>query len=585
MKKNAMQREFKKIKGQINQIDEIVHNSKPGSLIEHEATLRKKIKLLDEMKNENFKDYDNVLERYEEVLEYVCQRILDDYNHKNDTEFDFYDIVRGRYKGLLNSGILPLLINQHIPKLVAKEFDETFPDNPKDEYIRARSMKRKVYVHLGDTNTGKTHNAMERLKTAKKGMYLSPLRILALENYERLTNDGVKCDLSTGEEEILIEGATHISCTVEKANIKDVFDIVVIDEIQMINDKDRGAAWSRALLGVRATEIHVCGAMNSKELLIKILKDCDDDYEIIEYRRKIPLEVQYKNFNNRDVEEGDALVVFSKKKVLQLAEEYSNMGIKASIIYGDLPPEVRRKQYDQFINRENKILITTDAIGMGVNLPIKRIIFLSIKKFDGDEVRYLTSQEVKQIAGRAGRIGIYDIGYVAAVNGNYNFLNEKIEEKDEIIQSAVIGPSEAILKIQHIPLKQKLSLWSSREEKLNYYRKMDINDYLIILDKIKNYKLKEKIQWELLKVPFDVTNDDLMECFLNYVEELFIRKEKEISKPQCYSVYLDELEIYYQRISMYYSFNKIFNLEYDMEWVKQERERISEEINEILIRI
>lgn len=585
MKKNAMQREFKKIKGQINQIDEIVHNSKPGSLIEHEATLRKKIKLLDEMKNENFKDYDNVLERYEEVLEYVCQRILDDYNHKNDTDFDFYDIVRGRYKGLLNSGILPLLINQHIPKLVAKEFDETFPDNPKDEYIRARSMKRKVYVHLGDTNTGKTHNAMERLKTAKKGMYLSPLRILALENYERLTNDGVKCDLSTGEEEILIEGATHISCTVEKANIKDVFDIVVIDEIQMINDKDRGAAWSRALLGVRATEIHVCGAMNSKELLIKILKDCDDDYEIIEYRRKIPLEVQYKNFNNRDVEEGDALVVFSKKKVLQLAEEYSNMGIKASIIYGDLPPEVRRKQYDQFINKENKILITTDAIGMGVNLPIKRIIFLSIKKFDGDEVRYLTSQEVKQIAGRAGRIGIYDIGYVAGVNGNYNFLNEKIEEKDEIIQSAVIGPSEAILKIQHIPLKQKLSLWSSREEKLNYYRKMYINDYLIILDKIKNYRLKEKIQWELLKVPFDVTNDDLMECFLNYVEELFIRKEKEISKPQCYSVYLDELEIYYQRISMYYSFNKIFNLEYDMEWIKEERERISEEINEILIRI
>ena len=79
--------------------------------------------------------------------------------------------------------------------------------------------------------------------------------------------------------------------------------------------------------------------------------------------------------------------MFSKKRVLELAEEYSSKGIKASLIYGDLPPEVRRKQYEQFVNKETKILITTDAIGMGVNLPIRRIIFLSVKKFDGEEMR------------------------------------------------------------------------------------------------------------------------------------------------------------------------------------------------------
>ena len=88
-----------------------------------------------------------------------------------------------------------------------------------------------------------------------------------------------------------------------------------------------------------------------------------------------------QDFSYKDVEEGDAIVLFSKKKVLSLAEEYSEKGIKASIIYGDLPPEVRRKQYDDFINKETKILITTDAIGMGVNLPIRRIVFLSVKKF------------------------------------------------------------------------------------------------------------------------------------------------------------------------------------------------------------
>ncbi len=79
-------------------------------------------------------------------------------------------------------------------------------------------------------------------------------------------------------------------------------------------------------------------------------------------------------------------------------------------------------QYEQFVNKETNILITTDAIGMGVNLPIRRIIFLCTKKFDGDEIRDLTSQEVKQIAGRAGRKGIYDVGYVAKYRWKCRFI-------------------------------------------------------------------------------------------------------------------------------------------------------------------
>lgn len=584
MKKNAAQREFKKIKGQIAQIEEIVNHSKAGALFEHEAAIRKKINLLLEMENEGFKEYNDVLERYEELLEETAKRILDAYNKKNGTGFDYYQVVRGNYKSLLNSGFITVLTKHHIPGIIAEEFEKNFPDNPKNEYINARNMERKFFIHLGDTNTGKTFNAIERLKTARKGIYLSPLRILALENFERLNGEGVVCNLATGEEEIIKEGATHTSCTIEKLNLREEYDIAVIDEIQMIGDSQRGAAWTRALLGVKCKEIHVCGALNTKELLEKILKDCKDDYEIKEYTRNIPLEVEYKNFNIRDAKEGDAIVVFSKKRVLEIVSEYSNLGIKASIIYGDLPPEVRRMQYNQFINKETKILVTTDAIGMGVNLPIRRIIFMSIRKFDGDEVRELTSQEVKQVAGRAGRKGIYDIGYVASVGDTADFIKEKIETKDRIIEEAVIGPSEAILNIKNLPLKEKLALWSSREEKLNYYRKMDVSDYLIVLEAIKRYKLKEEIEWNLLKVPFDVKNESLMETFLKYVDELFINKEKKLFKPECYKGNLEALEIYYQEISMYYSFSKIFSLEFDVEWVYSERVKVSNDINDILIR-
>lgn len=585
MKKNAALREFKKLKSQINQIEEIVHHSKVGALIEQETSIRKKIRLLKEMEKEGFKDYQDVCDRYEEILEDASKRILEDYNKKNNTDFDFYEVVRGIYNTFLNSGIMTVLTKQHIPRLIGEAFEEAFPDNPKDEYILTRRMKRKIYIHLGDTNTGKTYNAVERLKEAKKGVYLSPLRILALENYDKLNNEGIVCDLMTGEEEIIKENSTHVSCTIEKVNLKQSYDIAVIDEIQMISDTQRGIAWSRAVLGLRCNEIHICGAINAKELLIKILDDCEEEYEIKEYHRNIPLIVESKNFSYNDVQEGDAIVSFSKKRVLEIAQDYSNKNIKTSIIYGDLPPEVRKMQYEQFINKENKVLVTTDAIGMGVNLPIRRIIFMSIRKFDGEEVRELTSQEVKQIAGRAGRKGIYDTGYVTGVSDTHNFISRKLEVKDDIIKQAVIGPSEAILTIKSLPLNEKLVLWKTRESKIDYYTKMDISEYLLILEKIKRYKLKEEDQWDLLKVPFDVSSDELMNKFLEYVDEVFVAKLNEITKPTCFTGNLDDLEIYYQKINMYYSFSKIFNLNFDVDWVYSERLRVSQDINEILVKI
>ena len=585
MKGNAEQREFKKLKNQIKQIEEIVHNSKGNALFEHEATIRKKLIQLKSMKKETFKDFNDIYERYESLLEETGKKILEAYNKRNGTDFDFYEVLRGNYNVFLNSGIITVLTKNHIPKMIAKEFDENFPDNPKDEYPLARRIKRKFYIHLGDTNTGKTYNAIEKLKSAKKGLYLSPLRILALEIFERLNNDNVICDLSTGEEEVIKLGATHMSCTIEKANLKQDYDIVVIDEIQMINDSQRGNAWTRALLGLKCREIHICGALNSKDILKTIIEDCGDEYEINEYKRNTPLEVQYKSFNYKDVNDGDALIVFSKKRVLEIAKQYADNGIKTSIIYGALPPEVRKMQYNQFINKEANVLVSTDAIGMGVNLPIKRIVFMSIKKFDGDDVRELTSQEVKQVAGRAGRKGIYDIGYVASVGDTQDFIKEKIEATDDFIEKAVVGPSDAILNIKTLPLNEKLALWSSREEKVSYYRKMDISEYLIILDKIKRYRLREDIQWNLLKVPFDVSNEDLMDKFLEYVDELFVAKLKSLTKPECFSGNLEELENYYQKISMYYSFSKIFNLKFDVEWVYKERRRVSDEINEILVGI
>jgi ATP-dependent RNA helicase SUPV3L1/SUV3 len=582
MKRGAIERNYRKLKNQIPQIKEIVRHTKINALWEHEASIRKKIKELNEYKEYDLTDFNKVYSGYLEILEYISTKLIEDYNRKNKTEFSFDEIVHKHYESFLKSGIMSVLISEHIPEIAAREFDEVFPKNPKDEYKEARKIKRKFYLHLGETNTGKTYNAMARLREADNGIYLSPLRILALENFEKLNREGTKCSLVTGEEEVRVEEAMHICCTIEKLDMDKNYEVAVIDEIQMIGDDQRGAAWTRALLGVRSAEIHICGASNTKKLLIKILEDLEEEYEIKEYTRNVPLEVEFKAFTSRDIKEGDALVAFSKKKVLELAYYYSDLGYKPSLIYGDLPPEVRKKQYEQFINKETSILITTDAIGMGVNLPIRRIIFMDIKKFDGNEVRFLKSQEVKQIAGRAGRKGIYDVGYVATYGENADFIDDSLQVEDMPIREAVLGPSEAILQIKSLPLREKLALWSTKKEYLNFYRKMDISEYLIILDTIKGYKLQEKVQWRLLRIPFDVSNSDMMNAFLFYVDELFVAKHKVLTKPENLKDSLYDFEIYYQKINLYYSFSKAFNLDLDEDWVYESRLKVSESINEIL---
>src|SRR5690606_32826223 len=110
------------------------------------------------------------------------------------------------------------------------------------------------------------------------------------------------------------------------------------------------------------------------------------------------------------------LVAFSRQMVLQLKGELERAKRRVSVVYGNLPPEVRRKQADRFANGETEICIATDAVGMGLNLPADYVCFFELEKFDGKQVRYLTPSEVQQIGGRAGRFGLSKAGEIGATN-------------------------------------------------------------------------------------------------------------------------------------------------------------------------
>ena len=516
MKKNRrIQREFDQIKKTLRRTEQIVASTKDSRLWDHEAALRKKIKQLRSMQWAELDGFDDDYDGYVALLDAVSERLLNHYNKQKGTHYRSRRSWRRTGAGTCNRASSPCSSRT---TSAARAAGDGAPvcGKPEGRVPRARKMRRRVIVHLGETNTGKTYRAIERLMQAKSGAYLAPLRVLALENFEKLNENGVPTNLVTGEEELLVEGASHVCSTIEKLDLARPYDVCVIDEIQMIANTQRGQAWTRAVLGLCCPEIHICGAENARALIMRILADCGDEAEVIEYKRKTPLEVEGKPFYLRDVQRGDALVAFSKRGVLELAALYQSRGIRTSVIYGDLPPETRRMQYRAFLSGESTVLVTTDAIGMGVNLPIRRIIFTDLEKFDGNERRPLTSQEVKQIAGRAGRQGIYDVGYVAATEaGGADFLRECLEAEDEPLEQAVLGPSEALLEIKELPLREKLALWSVTEEKLGYYRKMDVRDYLLVLDAVAPFKLPEPVAFRLMTLPFDVRSTELMQTLLN----------------------------------------------------------------------
>jgi ATP-dependent RNA helicase SUPV3L1/SUV3 len=120
-------------------------------------------------------------------------------------------------------------------------------------------MKRKITYHAGPTNSGKTYNALVALKEAWSGVYCGPLRLLALEVYDSLNLDGTPCSLLTDQERRQAPFAGHVSCTVEMLGVEERVDCAVIDEIQLIGDEFRGASWTRAVLGVPAAHVHLCG--------------------------------------------------------------------------------------------------------------------------------------------------------------------------------------------------------------------------------------------------------------------------------------------------------------------------------------
>jgi len=246
---------------------------------------------------------------------------------------------------------------------------------PTEWYSGARQMQRDIHLHVGPTNSGKTYNALKRLEESGSGFYAGPLRLLAHEVYSRFKAKEVPCDLITGDdirlddnEEVMISAST-----VEMVDTSKPVEVAVIDEIQMIESRERGWAWTRAFLGANAAEVHLCGENRVVPLIRELTASMGDTLHIHEYKRLNPLKVMSRslegNFNN--LKRGDCMVSFSIVTLHALKKQIEvDTGRRCAIVYGSLPPETRAQQAALFNDPDNEydFLVASDAIGMGLNL-------------------------------------------------------------------------------------------------------------------------------------------------------------------------------------------------------------------------
>lgn len=404
---------------------------------------------------------------------------------------------------------------------------------------------------------------------AKKGVYCSPLRLLAMEVFDKVNALGVYCSLHTGQEKKNVPFSNHVACTIEMVSTDELYDVAVIDEVQMLADKTRGYAWTRALLGLKADEIHVCGDPSVLKIVQKICKETGDELNVQQYARFKPLVVEAKTLlgDLKNVQSGDCIVAFSRREIFEVKLAIEKLTKhKCCVIYGALPPETRRQQANLFNDQDTDydVLVASDAIGMGLNLNIRRVVFYSLSKYNGDKIVSVPASQVKQIAGRAGRRGsLYPDGLVTTfILNDLDYLIECLKQ-----------PFTEVTKAGLFPVFEQMEFFAAQFSSITFCRLLDkfrdtcrldgsyflcqhenVKKVANMLEKVKDLSLEER--YNFCFAPVNVRDPKAMYHLLRFAQHYSQDRPVGIAMglPKCSArndAELLDLETKHQVLSMY----------------------------------
>ena len=205
--------------------------------------------------------------------------------------------------------------------------------------------------------------------------------------------------LVTGEERIVPGRARYWICTVEAMPLGGLEDFVAIDEIQLCADPERGHIFTQRLLEARGrSETLFLGSESMRNPIAELVPETR-----FEKRERLS-DLSYSGERKISrMKPRSAVVGFSVDDVYEIADAFRQQRGGAAVVTGALSPRTRNAQVEMYQNGDVEFLVATDAIGMGLNLDISHVAFAGLTKFDGRSLRRLSTAELAQIAGRAGR--------------------------------------------------------------------------------------------------------------------------------------------------------------------------------------
>jgi ATP-dependent RNA helicase SUPV3L1/SUV3 len=366
-----------------------------------------------------------------------------------------------------------------------------------------QNSSKKIIALLGPTNTGKTHDAIEKMLEFDTGIFGLPLRLLAREVYEKCVKKigENKVALITGEEKIIPSSADYFICTVESMPKDKIVDFVAIDEIQMCADKERGHIFTDRLLSARGEKLTM---FLGSQVMKNIIRTLVNEVEFLKKERFSKLSYSgYKKISRLDRK--CAIITFSIEEVYAIAELVRRQKGGAAVIMGSLSPKTRNSQVKLFQSGDVDYLVATDAIGMGLNMDIDEIYFSNLKKFDGKTTRRLNLVEMSQIAGRAGRY---------KNNGNFGTTGDcesfNSDEIEKIENHTLPNTKMLYWRNANLNFETEKKLLSSLEEKPNDINLIKANEsvdetvlrFLLKKNKENNiYRNNLKLLWECCQIP------------------------------------------------------------------------------------
>jgi len=313
----------------------------------------------------------------------------------------------------------------------------------------------------------------------KRSFYTCPIKALVNEKFFDLCRlfGPENVGMMTGDAAVNRD-APIVCCTAEilmNLSVREAdprVDAVVMDEFHYYGDRERGVAWQVPLLVLERTRFLLMSATlgDTRDIEASLREVTGREVAAVrEAARPVPLEHEYRETPlHETIEElvsaGKApiyLVNFTQRAAAEQAQNLMSANFSSREEKARIAEALREARFDSPYGKDLqrflrhgiglhhagllpryrllveklaqggllKVVSGTDTLGMGINVPIRTVLFTQLCKFDGEKSAILSGRDFHQIAGRAGRKGFDERGFVVAQAPEHVIENKKLAEK------------------------------------------------------------------------------------------------------------------------------------------------------------